>query len=287
VTEAGRVHRIVNDSGTRLALTRIPSLTTLDHNLGPVLLAHGTFSNHRSVRALAQHLSEKGFDCWILDFQGHGKSDKPKAEPNFESMCIEDAAAALDHLKQHYPTQSIIWVGHSAGGLAALSLLCRQPKYQPSVKAIVTLASQTTHAAKLRKNRVIIQVSALVTRIIGVAPGKYFKLGPENEFGKVMTQWYRWSLSEKWLSDDGFNYIEALPDIHVPTLMLSGSGDTFIAPPSGCRALYDRLGSIDKHYQECGLQTGFLEDYNHARIISSRNASREIWPLISSWLIQR
>ena len=292
--EAGSpVEIITNDSGTRLALTRTPANTTSStanspiQNSGPVLLAHGTFSNHRSVRGLAQHLADTGFDCWTLDFQGHGLSDKPTIEPNFDSMCIEDAAAALDHLKALYPSKTIIWIGHSGGGLAVLTLLCRRPEYQSSIRSIVTLASQATHAATLRKNRIIIQLSSVMTRIMGFAPGKLFKLGPENEFGLVMAQWYRWSLTGQWLGDDGFNYMEALPAITAPALMLSGSDDKFIAPPEGCRALFDQLGSPDKHYQECGLQTGFSEDYTHPRLVSSRSASREIWPLITKWLAEQ
>ena len=202
-------------------------------------------------------------------------------------MCVEDAAAALDHLKTLYPSQAIIWIGHSAGGLAVLTLLCRQPQYKASIKAIVTLASQATHAATLSKNRILIQLSRVITQLVGFAPGKVFKLGPENEFGPVMAQWYRWSLTEQWLGDDGFNYMDALSTITIPTLMLSGSDDKFIAPPAGCRALFDQLGSPDKHYQECGLQTGFSEDYNHPRLVSSRSASREIWPLIVNWLAER
>jgi oxygen-independent coproporphyrinogen-3 oxidase len=165
-----------------------------------------------------------------------------------------------------------------------LSLLARRPSFIPSLKAIVTVASQTTHAAKRRKNRIIILLSSVITRLLGFAPGKIFKLGPENEFGPVMTQWYQWSLSQKWLAADGFDYLQALNTISTPTLMLSGTGDTFIAPPGGCRALFDRIGSNDKDYQECGLSTGYAEDYNHSRIITSVSASKEIWPLISTWL---
>ncbi|MEE9335607.1 MAG: alpha/beta fold hydrolase [Granulosicoccaceae bacterium] len=287
------VEIITNDSGTRLALTRTlagissSATTGQKQNLGPVLLAHGTFSNHRSMRGMAQHLADTGFDCWSLDFQGHGHSDKPTIDPSFDSMSIEDAAAALDHLKALYPSQAIVWIGHSGGGLAVLTLLCRQPEYKAAIKAIVSLASQATHAATLNKHRIAIQLSSVITRLMGYAPGKFFKLGPENEFGPVMAQWYRWSLTGQWLGDDGFNYMDALPTITTPALMLSGSGDEFIAPPQGCRALFDQLGSPDKQYQECGLQTGFAENYNHSRLLSSRSASREVWPLVANWLAAR
>ncbi len=292
MTEANWVvHPVINSAGTTLALTQLVNNSDAgQHNpngrLNPVLLAHGTFSNHRSVQRLATYLASQGFDCWMLDFQGHGKSDKPKQQPNFDGMCIDDAAASLDYLKTLYPAESIIWIGHSGGGLAALTLLCRKPEYADVVRALVTIGSQATHAAKRFKYRLIIQASRFITGVLRMAPGKYFKLGPENEFGPVMMQWYRWNLSGRWLSDDGFDYLNALPSITVPTLMLSGTGDVFIAPPEGCLALYERIGSSVKQYRECGEHTGFAEDYDHTRLVSSRNASREIWPLISDWLTQ-
>ncbi|MBX2838912.1 MAG: alpha/beta hydrolase [Gammaproteobacteria bacterium] len=289
MSKDGNVHFIKNGSETQLALSYFPSQTpspatgTKGHR-GPIILSHGTFSNHRSMRGLSQHLSDIGYECWVLDFQGHGYSDKPTIAPNFEQMCIEDAAASINFLKKRYPLEKLIWIGHSGGGLAALMLLARKPEYAATLKAIVTVASQTTKAATSSRNRLIIRLSRLVTRMLGLAPGKFFKLGPENEFGPVMAQWYEWSLTGNWLAEDEFDYLNALPANTTPTLMLSGSGDMFIAPPEGCRALFDKIGSANKKYTECGLSTGFLENYSHSRIISSRNAAKEIWPLISAWL---
>lgn len=289
MSKDGSVQFIKNESGTQLALTyfqaRTPSpATNADDLRGPILLAHGTFSNHRSMRGLSQYLSDIGYDCWILDFQGHGYSAKPANAPDFEQMCIEDAAAAITYVKKLYPLQRLIWIGHSGGGLAALMLLARKPENATALKAVVTVASQTTHSAMHNKNRLIILLSRFITRTLGVAPGKYFKLGPQNEFGPVMAQWYGWALTGNWLAKDDFDYLHELSAITTPTLMLAGSGDTFIAPPAGCKVLFDKLGSEKKEFKECGLDTGFIENYNHSRIISSRNASKEIWPVISDWL---
>jgi oxygen-independent coproporphyrinogen-3 oxidase len=37
----------------------------------------------------------------------------------------------------------------------------------------------------------------------------------------------------------------------------------------------------------CAKSEGYEEDYSHARIIMSRPAQREIWPVISEWLVKR
>jgi oxygen-independent coproporphyrinogen-3 oxidase len=37
----------------------------------------------------------------------------------------------------------------------------------------------------------------------------------------------------------------------------------------------------------CAKSEGYAEDYSHARIIASRRAQQEIWPIISDWLVKR
>lgn len=281
------VHSVYNQSGTRLALTSIPARDRLNGSLTaavPVMLAHGTFSNHRSCQGLALYLAQAGFDCWLLDFQGHGGSEKPGIAPTFESMCLEDTAAVLDYLRTRYPNQAVHWVGHSGGGLSILMYLCRHPEHQESIASVVTLASQATHAAVAHKNRYAIIASALITRALGVAPGRWLKIGPENEFASVMLQWYRWSLIGRWLGTDGFDYEDALEHVKCPLLALAGTADTFIAPMEGCEHLFNCYGSADKEFKLCGLATGYKEDYTHARLISSSSAAREVWPMVSAWL---
>lgn len=291
------LHHITNKSGTRLALTRLPS--KVDATKGksssvkqnsvlkgavPVVLAHGTFSNHRSCKGLALYLSQRGFDCWVLDFQGHGYSAKPSSSPTFESMCLEDTAAVLEFMGTRYPGQQLHWVGHSGGGLAILMYLCRNPKHQNSIASIVTLASQATHAAVARKHRYAIKASKFITQALGFAPGRWFKIGPENEFAAVMLQWYRWSLQGQWLGEDGFDYEVALRSVTCPLFALAGAGDHFIAPVEGCEHIFSCTGSIHKKFELCGLTSGYKENYTHARLISSSTASSEVWPLISGWL---
>lgn len=275
--DVGPVHFIANAAGTRLGLHcyaagRKPR--------GVALLAHGTFSNHRSCRGLAQYLADNGVEAWVLDCQGHGVSERPVEEPDFESMYLLDARAALEFLQRRYPDQSLGWVGHSGGGLAILMLLARCPEYRDQLGSIVTIASQATDAAVRLRHRCGIHLAAIATRVVGFVPGRLFGLGPENEFAAVMQQWYRWSLSGRWLGRDGFDYEAGLRQLPQRCLMLAAQGDRFIAPVSGCERLFQAMGSSHKRFQVCGTATGFTEDYSHARIISSRNAAREVWPQV-------
>ncbi len=275
---------ITNSHGTKIGLHRVPAV---DVCVGTVILAHGTFSNYRSCRGLAKHLSVRGFDCWLLDFQGHGISAVPDVEPDFETMCLQDTGAAIKHVQAASADGKVWWVGHSGGGLAILMYLARNPLQQQLVHGLVMLASQATDAAISRRNRLLIYAAAMATSVLRVAPGKYLGIGPENEFAAVMMQWYRWSLAGNWRGKDGFDYLAALASVTVPSCTFSAAADHFIAPPSGCKKLHELLGGSDKIYRLCGRQSGDSEDYTHPRIVSSRSAAVDIWPRVADWLISR
>ncbi|WP_206957478.1 hypothetical protein [Trinickia acidisoli] len=72
--------------------------------------------------------------------------------------------------------------------------------------------------------------------------------------------------------------------MNVPVFGLAGTCDRLIAPGRGCEALVVAYGSDDATYRLCGKAQGFAEDYMHDRLVLSRNANRETWPMITGWL---
>ncbi len=198
-------------------------------------------------------------------------------------MYLEDTDAALTFLDQRTPGP-IWWVGHSGGGLAALMLLARTPARQQSLAGLVTIASQTTDAGKGFGRKLMWAMSSAMTKLIGVVPGKLLKVGPENEFYTVMRQWFGWSIKGTWLGRDGFDYMAALGKHTIPTLTIAAAGDRIIAPASGCRRIHESLGSSSRKFILASKANNFQEDYNHARVISSRSASKDVWPLVADWI---
>src|SRR6218665_4165967 len=77
---------------------------------------------------------------------------------------------------------------------------------------------------------------------VGRASGEALRLGPDDETRPLMNQWFRWNMSGRWRGKDGFDYLEALREVRVPTLCMAGAGDDFIAPMAGCRRPFDSLG---------------------------------------------
>lgn len=277
-------YRELTNDGVELSLLRIYG--KVQHE-PPVILTHGSFSNAQTCTRLARYLAEQGFDCWILELRGHGRSEAGPVSPNVERFSEFDVPAALRAVRRETQIRQLFWIGHSGGGLVLLMHLARHPEACGQIRAIVTLASQATDAGATWSGRAKIILSAMATNTLGRAPGQILKFGSEEESRGVMNQWFRWNWTSRWTGEDGFNYLEALRQIEVPALCFAGGGDRFIAPYRGCRRLYDTLGGFDKRMVFCAKSEGYGEDYSHARIVTSRRAQREIWPVISEWLIKR
>jgi len=271
---------VFNSSGTEIGIHHI---VPAQKPRATVLLCHGLFSNYRTCRRLAEFLAGDGLECWLLDFQGHGISQQPYVQPDFESMVLGDVSAAMDFILER--CDSVACIGHSGGGLGILMYLARYPERQTSVSAVVTLASQATDAAATLGNRFGMHVARCLT--VGKVPGRQLGLGPEPEFAPVMQQWYRWNLSGRWEGHDGFEYLNGLKVINRPCLTLAAANDNYIAPAQGCQRLHAHLGTEDKTFHVCSKRNGDTADFTHAQLIVSKEARSCVWPRIANWLNPR
>lgn len=262
------------------------ALWQMSESDGPaVILTHGTFSNHRSCVGLAQKLAEDGFAPWIVDWRGHGKSQAPATPATLDDVANYDIPAALQAVKAFQQQDKVFFLGHSGGGLAMSMWMARNPDLaKQQVHGLVLMAAQATRAAQTLKHRTLISLIDLFLKVTRSAPGHLLKIGPEPESFALMRQWCKWNLSQRFSGLDGFDYLQQLQEVNVPVLALAGTGDLFIAPASGCRELAEAFGGQQVQFQPCGRASGYAEDYTHDRLILSKSASVQIWPMVSEWL---
>jgi oxygen-independent coproporphyrinogen-3 oxidase len=255
---------------------------------GEVILTHGTFSNSRIGFGLARYLAATGLRCWLLDWRGHGESAMAPPRTTFDSVARMDVPAALQAVQDQAGSRPLFWIGHSGGGLIGAMWSARNSALaNSSLRGLLILGSQACFAGARFYNRQMIRIVDFFMSVIGSAPGHHFGLGPEPENPQLMHQWCRWNIDGKFCGDDGFDYPIALRSLQIPLLALSGAGDRFIAPSEGCRRLAHSFGGGDITYHMCGIATGFAEDYTHDRLILSKPASREIWPMMAAWMKER
>ena len=103
-----------------------------------VVLLHGLFDDgslfFRDSDALAPTLARAGFDVWVPDLRGKGRSfpaltpeRAAEADYGFHAAITEDLTTLFGLLREAAPDKPVYLVGHGVGGLLWLSLLARWP----------------------------------------------------------------------------------------------------------------------------------------------------------------
>ncbi|MFV3331848.1 alpha/beta fold hydrolase [Pseudomonas sp. NY15437] len=280
--EAALPELIRTADGIDLALRRVGPVDGV-----PVVLTHGTFSNHRSCLGLANYLGSQGFACWLFDWRGHGDSGRNGFLHSFDDVAEQDVPAILDAVSLRSGHAALHWVGHSGGGLIVAMWAARHPELaQRRLRSLVLIGSQATAAGASLRHWLMLQGFDWMLRWRRIAPSRAKSVGPEAESARLMRQWCQWNFRRRFDSLEGFDYLQGLASVELPVLGVAGSGDTFIAPLAGCEALVKAFAGTQAKLELFGLATGAREDYSHNRLLLSRNASLEVWPRIGRWLAQ-
>ena len=136
--------------GWRIALYRY--LPRRGAHRTPVVLCHGMSSNRWDMDgpdgvSLARHLRRYGYDVWVIEVRGAGRSTRPtwfngkRYNWTFEDYVTHDAPAALQVVLRETAAKQVHWVGHSMGGMIAYALLMT-PMHK-KIASAVTLGSPT------------------------------------------------------------------------------------------------------------------------------------------------
>lgn len=101
-------------------------LFTIADPKGIVLYLHGNAGSLGGWGGVAPTFSNLGYDIFIPDYRGYGKSEGSIAG---EEPLYEDMQRVYDHLKKEYTGDEIIVLGHSVGsGMAAKLAADNSPK---------------------------------------------------------------------------------------------------------------------------------------------------------------
>lgn len=102
--------------GLRLALTHWP-LPAGQAPVGVACLVHGLGEHAGRYAHVARFLNGAGWAVVAYDHRGHGRSPGPRGGLAQDDDLLHDLAAVIDTLRQAYPAQRLLLIGHSMGGL--------------------------------------------------------------------------------------------------------------------------------------------------------------------------
>lgn len=268
--------------------------------LGPVVfMLHGAIENGRifyseSGKGLAHFLAQSGFDVYVADLRGRGKSTPPIARgASFgqTEAITEEIPAFVDAIVKLRGPVSQQWVAHSWGGVLLSSVLGRFPAYRDMVDSLVYFGSKRT--VRVRNLERLLKVDLVWDRLCplacafwGYLPARRLGLGSDSETVKSYRQSAQWVREDAWVdSDDGFDYQAAAKKAKLPpTWYLAGRKDAALGHPDDVRRFMESAGDQPGRFTILSRENGNLVDYGHIDMLTHPLCAADHFPQVARWL---
>lgn len=180
--------------GWRLATYRYPHRSANRH---PVLLVHGLGTNRHDIDfpdarlSLAKYLWKQGFDTWIVELRGSGRShpsslmsrylNQLRTNWTFDDYIFKDLPAVVKHIQSITGKKKLHWIGHSLGGTVVYAAI--ETLGNGVCASAVTLGAAMSASAKIGLIRFLEKFGPLV-KPWPYLPLKYMALA-----GAPLTRW--------------------------------------------------------------------------------------------------
>lgn len=270
-----------------IAVTHLPASTSVEHK-GSIVMVPGMFSNRgfwlsNKGIGLAAVLSQQGYHCWMMDRRGLGQSGKAKPEHHRLFHAFEYDLPAVQQLLAKHGHHKAIYMGHSFGGVLNGLSAANEHLSADGVAGLVNFSSQLT-VGKTMLNKPYSAFIYALTAVLGHFPSKALKMGPENESKECMRDCCR--LVEEAKGKNKTQFWQAFSNVTCPVLAFGSEGDT-VDPLLGCQEFVEPMGSVDKTFVKLGKKYGYSKDFDHVGMVVSKDAQREVWPVLFEWLSKR
>ncbi|MBI3615738.1 MAG: lysophospholipase [Candidatus Omnitrophica bacterium] len=92
------------------------------------LLVHGLGEHSGRYEALAKELNRRGIAVWSMDNRGHGRSEGLRGDCRSINDFVEDLHLLVQEAQRQLPGPPRLLLGHSLGGLIALTYAAQYPQ---------------------------------------------------------------------------------------------------------------------------------------------------------------
>ena len=263
----------------------------------PVLLVHGSIENGKifytkSGKGLAPYLARQGYDVFVADLRGRGKSTP--AISRFSNFGLshtlkEDFPAIFRKIKELKGDVPQYWAAHSWGGVLMLAYLAR-PTEPVNVQAMTFFGSKRRISIQSLKKFLMVDVvwnwtSKVVIAGMGWLPARHMRIGSDSETRLTHRQTHDWVVQKRWLDwHDGFDYAASLQKMNLPpALYLTGVKDDVLGHPVDVKLLMQETGCQNCEFRILGTTHGNMHDYGHIDILTHPDAPNDHFPMVLNW----
>jgi acylglycerol lipase len=225
---------------------RVPPRST-----GIVLLLHGYAEHSGLYEWVMERLAESGIAVYAPDHRGFGRSARPGALADLESLeaAIEDIARLLAVVRGALPSAPLFLLGHSMGGMMALLFALRRPE---GLAGLVTSGAAVEIPEYI--SPLLLRVSGLLSRLLPrlpVQPFDHTLVSRDPQVIRAMEEdplYYKGKLRARTGYQQllGIREVTAgLSRLRLPLLLLHGGEDRTISPKASER-IFQAASSPDK-----------------------------------------
>lgn len=292
----------------------------------PIILCHGigaqgTYWYFNEESSWAYELAEKGFDVFVPDLRGVGKSKKGGMNFSFYDYS-KDVSAIIEKVKKITGSGKVHWIGHSMGGMVIYLAVTENPNVTKDIATFTAISSPYTIWIPfelfdfLKKNyepisrslRILEAVPfSVIANLYGFALPALDALEgfgiPTHSF-----QYFIWNFQDvepeikrnvvAGTADISSRVLEKffrvslgyeefgfdLRKLNVPSLFVVGSKDLIATPPT-VRLAYLKTASRNKSFVLAGGGEGFSTDYGHVDVTVTSRSKTEILPIVLAHIL--
>jgi len=213
---------------------------------GIVAIAHGGAEHSGRYAWTAGRLTARDYVVYAIDHRGHGRSAGPRAYVDRIDNAVTDLHALTDLARDRHPDLPVVLLGHSMGGLIALSYALR---YQDELSGLVLSAPLSVLEANPAARMTVRALSAVaprlpIYRIDGTTVSRdpevvrAYDADPLNHRGMLPAR----TVGE--IAATVATFADRLPELRLPILTIYGSGDRLV-DNAGSILVDERSGSGD------------------------------------------
>ncbi|HMN68102.1 MAG TPA: alpha/beta hydrolase [Bdellovibrionales bacterium] len=94
---------------------------------GVMIITHGLAEHSECYNHVAKMLSDDGWQIFAWDLRGHGRSEGKRGYVRDISYFVDDLSVLHREVRRQFPSENLIFLGHSLGGLITLRFLETHP----------------------------------------------------------------------------------------------------------------------------------------------------------------
>jgi alpha-beta hydrolase superfamily lysophospholipase len=235
-----------------------------DAPLAALAIVHGLGEHSERYNHVGGYFAKRGYAVFAADLRGHGRSQGKRGHINHFDEYLDDAQALLDYAHAQTPDLPLFLLGHSMGGLIALTCALKRPQNLAAVIASGPglRTRMKVPAWKTTLGNLMSSVFPSLSMPNGIDPN-HISHDPEIvsayisdplNHNKVTARWYtEFTNAGEWA-------LQNAGKLGIPALILQGGGDP-IVDPGGAKAFFDRINhSHKKHIEYPGLYHEILNE---------------------------